>query len=77
MRVQMMAALAALLVSTPAFAQNSVASMGNQSASSASAKSTAKARKAAKQSGQKSCRRLAQGKVCMTAEKWKEYEQMM
>jgi hypothetical protein len=80
MRVLHIAIIASVgIVSVPASAQNQVAASENQTSpavqTSKSAK-PAKPRSAAKQ-GDLICKRLSQGKVCMTAEKWKQYEQIM
>ena len=80
MRVQFALALAAIMVagSTASAAQNSTAAAGNQVATAAGQKAeTAKPKKAAKPAGDKVCKRLSQGKVCMTAEQWKAYDQIM
>lgn len=80
MRVQFAIALAAMMVAstTAAAAQNSVAAVGNQAATTSAQKpDTAKSKKASKPAGEKICKRLSQGKVCMTAEKWKAYEELM
>jgi hypothetical protein len=45
------------------------------SAGSSSTETSGKTRKASKPAGDKICKRLSQGKVCMTAEKWKAYEE--
>ena len=79
MRVQFAIALAVMMVATPAAAvQNSAAAAGSQAATTTAQKpDTAKPKKAAKPAGEKICKRLSQGKVCMTAERWKAYEEVM
>jgi len=77
MRVQFTIALAVMMAATPAAAvQNTVDAAGNQAAATTAQKpDTAKQKKATKPAGDKICKRLSQGKVCMTAEKWKAYEE--
>ena len=75
MRAFITLALTAAVASTTAMAS----APGNQSSDQnriAQAKPTATA-EAAKPAEPKICRRLAQGKVCMTAKKWKEYDEML
>jgi hypothetical protein len=78
MRVQLVIALTAMIAvsSAAAAAQNTVAAAGNQVAASAAQKpESAKPKKATKPAGEKICKRLSQGKVCMTAEQWKAYQE--
>ncbi|HEX6218294.1 MAG TPA: hypothetical protein VFZ35_03360 [Sphingomicrobium sp.] len=75
MRVQLVIALAASLIATSATAQNSVATAGNSAAAAPVQKAENAKKKATKPSGDKVCKRLSQGKVCMTAEQWKAYEE--
>ena len=65
-----------LVLSAPASAQTQPAASENQAAPAKSPTKPAKPRQAAK-SAEVVCKRLSQGKVCMTAEKWKQYEQIM
>ncbi|HET7710270.1 MAG TPA: hypothetical protein VFK50_12195 [Sphingomicrobium sp.] len=65
-----------MLTTAPAMAQNSATTADNQVAATATHKAeTAKTKKGVKPAGDKICKRLPQGKVCMTAEKWKAYEE--
>ena len=78
MRVSISAIIAAVsfALAVPAAAQNQVAT-SNQAATAQKAPSKdAKSRQAAKP-GDLICKRRAQGKICLTAEKWKQYEEMM
>lgn len=76
MRVQLLISIAAALVATSATAQNSVATAGNTAAVAPAQKAeTEKPKKATKPAGEKVCKRLSQGKVCLTAEQWKAYEE--
>ena len=78
MRVQLAITLAVLAVATPAAAaQNSSETASNQAAATSSQKPDPdkQKKKATKPAGDKICKRLSQGKVCMTAEQWKEYEE--
>ena len=77
MRVQFAVVLAALAIAAaPAAAQNSAAVAGNVASSAPAQKSdSAKSRKATKPEGEKVCKRLSQGKVCMTTEQWKAYQE--
>lgn len=76
MRVQLVIVIAATLIATSATAQTSVATAGNTDAAAPAQKAeTAKPKKPAKPAGEKVCKRLSQGKVCMTAEQWKAYEE--
>ena len=80
MRVQYALALAAMMIvsTTPATAQNSAAAAGSQAATTPAQKpDTAKQKKASRPAGDKICKRLSQGKVCMTAEQWKAYQEVM
>ena len=74
MRVQLsIAAAAAVIFAVPAAAEDQPATTHNQTVAAKSAET----KKPTKASGEKVCKRLASGKVCMTAEKWKQYEEMM
>jgi hypothetical protein len=76
MRVQFVIALAATMIAQTAIAQNSTAATSNSATAATSQKAeTAKAKKAAKPVGDKICKRLSQGKVCMTADQWKAYQE--
>ena len=77
MRVQFAIVLAATMVATPvAAAQNSADAAGNQAASTSTQKpDTTKQKKVSKPAGDLICKRLSQGKVCLTAEKWKAYQE--
>ena len=77
MRVQFAIVLAAIAtVGTHAAAQNSAAAADNQAAvTSAQKPDTTKQKKASKPAGDLICKRLSQGKVCLTAEKWKAYQE--
>lgn len=78
MRVQFAVVLAALsIAAAPAVAQNSAAVAGNVASSAPAEKSDSakSSRKATKPDGEKVCKRLSQGKVCMTAEQWKAYQE--
>ena len=78
MRVQFAVALGFIMVvsTTAAAAQNSVAAAGNQAAATSTQKpETTKPKKAPKPAGDLICKRLSQGKVCLTAEKWKAYQE--
>ena len=77
MRVKLAIVLAAIAtVGTHAGAQNTAAAADNQaSATSTQKPDTTKQKKATKPAGDLICKRLSQGKVCLTAEKWKAYEE--
>ena len=79
MRVQFAIALAAMMIvsTAPATAQNSDAAAGNQAAATPAQKPDTAKKKASKPAGDKICKRLSQGKVCMTAEQWKAYQEVM
>ena len=79
MRVHIAIALASILASAaaPAVAQNQVASTQNQATASDQKPAVSKPKKAAKQAGDKICKRLSQGKVCMTEAQWKAYQEIM
>ena len=78
MRVQLVIALAASMIAQTATAQNSVAAAGNNTAAATTQKTeAAKSKKASKPAGDKVCKRLSQGKVCMTPQQWKAYEEIM
>lgn len=61
------------VAATPATAQQVAANSVQQNGQAAQAQSS----KPAKAADAKVCKRLPQGKVCMTEKKWKEYEQIM
>ena len=76
MRVHLVIAIAATLVATSATAQDSDATAGKVAATTpAQNAESAKSKNATKPAGEKVCKRLSQGKVCMTAEQWKAYEE--
>ena len=74
MRVLATIFIGTALIAAPAMAQNSAAAAGNQTATAAQ-KPDRTAKKAPKPAGDKICKRLSQGKVCMTAEQWKAYQE--
>ena len=73
MRVQLFVAAAATigLGAAPAAAQGQSGATQNQTAAT---KSADKKQPAADE--EKICKRTANGKVCMTAKKWREYQEM-
>ena len=77
MRVHQVLFVSALMLglAAPAAAQNEVAPVENQTASATVEKPHAPKPKVAA-AGEKICKRMTNGKVCKTAEEWRQYEQM-
>ena len=75
MRVHFVLISALILgAAAPAAAQNEVAPVSNQTAPATVEKAQPPKPKAP--TGEKICKRMTNGKVCRTAEEWRQYEQM-